>query len=231
MPPTLTPPSSYSLLTLPAVVQAQFLHTTNNGTITITGYTGPGGAVTIPDTINGLPVTGIGSQAFYRRTSLASITIPSGVTSIGDYAFGGCTSLKRITIPGSGTLIGDRAFSYCTSLNGVYFEGNAPLELCAFFGANSVTLYHLPGTTGWGPTALWTPLVQVSDTSFGVRTNQFGFNITWASGRVVVVEACTDVAQPIWIPVGTNTLTDGSSYFSDPQWTNYPARFYRLRSP
>jgi len=22
-----------------------------------------------------------------------------------------------------------------------------------------------------------------------------------------------------------------TSYFSDPQWTNYPARFYRLRSP
>jgi len=29
------------LLTLPAVVQAQFNYTTNNGTITITGYTGP----------------------------------------------------------------------------------------------------------------------------------------------------------------------------------------------
>ena len=35
--------------------------TTNNGTITITGYTGPGGAVTIPGTINGLPVTSIGA--------------------------------------------------------------------------------------------------------------------------------------------------------------------------
>jgi polyhydroxybutyrate depolymerase len=45
------------LLTLPAVVQAQFNYTTNNGTIT--GYTGPGGAVTIPDKINGLPVTSV----------------------------------------------------------------------------------------------------------------------------------------------------------------------------
>src|SRR5262245_32434219 len=39
------------LLTLPAAVQAQFNYTTNDGTITITGYTGPGGAVVIPDTI------------------------------------------------------------------------------------------------------------------------------------------------------------------------------------
>ena len=47
-------------LALPAAVQAQFTYTTNNGTITITGYTGSGGAVTIPGTINGLPVTSIG---------------------------------------------------------------------------------------------------------------------------------------------------------------------------
>ena len=49
---------------LPAVVNAQFTCTTNNGGITITGYTGSGGAVTIPVTTNGLPVTGIGDSAF-----------------------------------------------------------------------------------------------------------------------------------------------------------------------
>ena len=38
----------------------QYLYTVNNGTITITGYTGSGGAITIPSTINGLPVTSIG---------------------------------------------------------------------------------------------------------------------------------------------------------------------------
>src|SRR6267154_2382750 len=47
------------LLAVPAVVQAQYTYTTNNGTITITGYTGPGGAVAIPSTITGLPVTSI----------------------------------------------------------------------------------------------------------------------------------------------------------------------------
>ena len=64
-----------------------------------------------------------------------------------------------------------------------------------------------------------------------MRTNQFGFNITGTSDLVVVVEACTDLANPVWSPLGTNTLTGDSSYFSDPQWTNYPGRFYRLRSP
>jgi hypothetical protein len=45
------------------------------------------------------------------------------------------------------------------------------------------------------------------------------------------VETSTSLADPIWTPVGTNTLTSGSAYFSDPQWTNYPARFYRIRLP
>ena len=198
------------LFALPDAVHAQdFTYTTNDGTITITGYTGSGGAVTIPSTINGLPVTSIGDMAFYQRTNLTNVTIPDSVTSISNYAF-----------------------SSCTSLTGVYFQGNAPsVGTDVFFFDNKATVYYLPGTTGWGatfggrPAALWKPQVLTSDASFGVRTNQFGFNITWASGWVVVVEACTDLANPIWSPVGTNTLPGGSSYFSDPEWTKLSRPF------
>jgi hypothetical protein len=76
-----------------------------------------------------------------------------------------------------------------------------------------------------------TPQVQTSDASFGVRTNQFGFNLDGASGMTVVVEASASLTSPNCFPVATNTLTGGSFYFSDPQWTNYPMRFYRIRSP
>ncbi|MGA3141763.1 MAG: hypothetical protein ABSF10_01795 [Verrucomicrobiota bacterium] len=80
---------------LPTVMQAQFNYITINGTITITEYTGPGGAVTIPSTINGLPVTTIGGYdyggywygAFHWCYSLTSVTIFTSVTSIGDWAF------------------------------------------------------------------------------------------------------------------------------------------------
>ena len=64
-----------------------------------------------------------------------------------------------------------------------------------------------------------------------IRDNKFGFTIAWAGDRTVVVECCTDLAQPSWSAVGTVTLTDGSAYFSDPEWTNHPTRFYRLRAP
>jgi hypothetical protein len=104
-------------------------------------------------------------------------------------------------------------------------------------GGNNATVYYLQGTTGWDsafggcPTALWQPQVETSGASFGIRTNQFGFNMNWASGRIVVVEACTNLLNPDWSLVETNTLSGDASYFSDPEWTNYPGRFYRLRSP
>ena len=41
-----------------------FDYTIANGSITITNYTGPGGNVAIPATIDGMPVTAIGGQAF-----------------------------------------------------------------------------------------------------------------------------------------------------------------------
>ncbi|HUA67633.1 MAG TPA: hypothetical protein VMA13_03720, partial [Candidatus Saccharimonadales bacterium] len=65
------------MLALPAAVHAQFSYTDNgNGTCIITGYTGSGGAVTIPATTNGLTVTSIGASAFFN-TGPTSITIPN----------------------------------------------------------------------------------------------------------------------------------------------------------
>jgi hypothetical protein len=106
-----------------------------------------------------------------------------------------------------------------------------------FVQDNSATVYFLPGTIGWSstfdnrPTVLWNPLIQTSGGSFGLRSNQFGFDITGTSNLTVVVEACANLASPVWTPLQTVTLTNGSFYFSDPQWTNYPARFYGLGLP
>ena len=48
-------------LTVVSLPSIPFTFTTNNGTITITGYTGPGGTVIIPTNINNLLVTSIGN--------------------------------------------------------------------------------------------------------------------------------------------------------------------------
>jgi hypothetical protein len=64
-----------------------------------------------------------------------------------------------------------------------------------------------------------------------VQTNGFGFIISWATNISVVVEACTNFVNPVWQSIQTNTLISGWCYFSDPDWANYPVRFYRLCSP
>ena len=61
------------------------------------------GALTIPATIKGYPVTTIGDWAFAHCDSLTSVTIPDSVTTIGKYAFYYCTSLTSVTIPDSVT--------------------------------------------------------------------------------------------------------------------------------
>jgi hypothetical protein len=205
-------------------------------------------------------VTNIGVRAFSGCWSLSSIVVPDnvitveewaffssgltrvsigdGVTSVGRIAFSFCSALRNITFGRSVTNIGDTAFSYCTSLRGVYFKGNAPeLGLHVFEEFDPTIVYYLPGTTGWTSTfggrttVLWNPTVVTSDGSFGVREGQFGFNISGNKDLVIVVEACTDLGNPFWTPVGTNILAEGYSYFSDSHWADYPTRIYRLSSP
>jgi hypothetical protein len=196
-------------------------------------------SVAIPDS-----VTSIGGYVFENCTSLTSVTIPDSVTSIGDEAFYSCSSLTSVTIPNSVTNIGDYAFVDCSSLTSITFLGNAPLVEGAAGSADSTvfqgesgTVYYLPGTTGWGstfggwPTALWyQPQPQILGSGLGVQGNQFGFTISWATNLSVVVQAATNLSNPIWIPVATNTLVNGTNAFTDPTWTNYPQRFYRVKS-
>ena len=91
---------------------------TNSGTM-VTGYTGAGGVVIIPETIDGQPVTSIGQNAFQYKTSLTTVTIPNSMTSIGSSAFLGCSGLTSLTIGDGVTSIGQSAFYNCTKLTGV----------------------------------------------------------------------------------------------------------------
>jgi hypothetical protein len=93
-----------------------FTYGITNSAVTITGYTGPGGNVIIPDVIEGKTVTGIGVFAFGNCINLTGISIPTSVTIIGDQAFYSCENLTEITIPNSVVNVGYAAFENCFSL-------------------------------------------------------------------------------------------------------------------
>jgi hypothetical protein len=204
-------------------------------------------SVTIPES-----VTTIVGNVFTGCASLTAINVAANnpaYSSLGGVLFNHSqTALIAYpggkagpySIPNGVTFINDQAFYYCTNLTGVYFSGNAPdLGEDVFYPDDNATAYYLPGTTGWGttlgdiPTALWTlpsPLILTNSPTFGVRTNQFGFTVSWANNASVVVEATSDLNNPTWSSVQTNALNNGVVNFTDPNWRNYPSRFYRVRS-
>lgn len=52
--------------------------------------------------------------------------------------------------------------------------------------------------------------------------------INLTTSQTVVVEASTNLVD--WLPVQTNSMTAGPTYFNDSHSADYPARFYRARS-
>jgi exo-beta-1,3-glucanase (GH17 family) len=179
-----------------------FTDTTNaDDTLTIIAYTGTGRVVTIPTNINGLEVTGIGTNAFYGNSNLASVTISGSVTNVGTKAFYGCTNLT-----------------------GVYFQGNAPSADCTVFQSDNLTVYYYSENTGWGSTFACVPAVmlnapnpvgslQVTITPAGAITDGALWQV---DGRTSQISGATVTN----LSAGTHTV----SFTSIPGWNTPAAR-------
>lgn len=82
--------------------------------------------VTIPSSINGVPVTEIGKEAFANNTNITSVEIPNTITRICDKAFYGCKNLATVSFADADTIevLGERAFSGCSNLTSIVLGSN-----------------------------------------------------------------------------------------------------------
>ena len=135
---TFLPSVAYAEDTAYAVKGGYIYFNANTGTIT--GCDDSVTEAVIPSSINGITVTGIGSDAFSDISSLAHVTIPQGVTSIAAGAFSYCENLKNIEV--------DDENVWYYSIDGVLFRkyglSSSMANLVCYPAGKTATQYEIP---------------------------------------------------------------------------------------
>ncbi len=122
--PTPQPPSE----------DASFSYEVRNGGAWITGGRVDGNRLSIPSSIDGVPVVGINEGAF-RNYSVEEVILPEGLQTVGWFAFSGCYRLRSVTLPESVRDIGYGAFELCsTSLRFICPTGSYAAQYAKSYG-------------------------------------------------------------------------------------------------
>ena len=191
-------------------------------TVEITEYLGNGTTVDIPKTIDGMPVTKIGDNAFSGCESLKNVTIPYGVTSIGSYAFHNCKSLVSIQIPDSVTSIGEYALSYCRLLESVTIPSRVKsISDYMFYYCYSLTSVEIPnGVTSIGSGA-FSDCIFLTDINIPDSVNDIGTGAFWrcsALENISIPEGVVNIGNSaFWgcTSLKSITIPDGVSSIGD----------------
>lgn len=185
------------------------------------------GAITIPSTLGGCPVTSIGSGAFMDCANLTFVNLPEGLTSIEDCAFSGCSGLMNVTIPSSVTRIDFCAFEFCYRLKDLYFSGVNPPALSresVFDGCHSDLVLHAP--KGWkGRSRVFAGAYLVVEGESGT-VQQVNVTVTNVIVNYIRSSVQSEFAIPVTVDTGfVNIITEvrGGAVVVPSSWAeNYP---------
>ena len=137
------------------------------GHMSITGYTGPAGAVLIPAAApNGQLVTAIGAGAF-QNVNISSVTFvaPSSIQFIGREAFR-ASNINRIYLPGSVTVIGEGAFESATGLTEITLPSNLRTIGSRAFAGTRLVRITVPATVTDVANAAFTDIPTLTEAHF-----------------------------------------------------------------
>jgi hypothetical protein len=127
-----------------------YTYMTSDSTATITGYTGAGGVLSIPGTLNGLPVITVGRSAFLDNQTITSVATPPSVTSIGSLAFQGCTGLTSVNLNFGVTNIEKQAFGMCGALTSMTIPASVSyIGIYAFFGCSGMQAFAVDAASNY----------------------------------------------------------------------------------
>lgn len=131
----------------PKVTEDGFEYEIVENAVTITKYSGDASEITLPSSIENLPVTKVGERAFEEINSLSEVTIPDSVITIGANAFEGCGSLVVVNLGSGVQSVGADTFSDCVNLTAVFVsENNKSLsnESGVLFSSDQTELIFYP---------------------------------------------------------------------------------------
>lgn len=115
--------------------------------------TGCQGAVedvlTVPEDIDGIPVTAIADEAFLGQSVMSTVIIPESVESIGSRAFAGCSSL-RMVFARRNMEIGEAAFDGCDKLRALFKTNDFYADLDEWGLSENVAAFATGMDTGVG---------------------------------------------------------------------------------
>ena len=191
----------------------------HDGELTIVGVKSNGKDLTeliIPEEIDGYPLTGIDSQAFYGCDNLTSITIPASVTTIENGAFLGCTNIVEATMPANaieyvpknnlstvvisgGNTIGASAFEDCATLTSLtILDGVTTISDRSFYDCNSLTSVVIPDSVTTIGKESFASCISLTSVTFGENSKltTIGADAFWS---------CTSLTS-IVIPDSVTTI-------------------------
>lgn len=181
--------------------------------------------VDIPSNIGGLPVTTIGTQAFFLK-GITAITLPSSVTTIQDEAFSS-NQIASLTIPSSVTSIGVNAFGN-NQLTSVTIPNSVTSIGTYAFSNNQLTSVTIPSSViSLGVGAFYTNLltsITIPSSITAIDEDTFSGNrltsLTIPNGVTTIRDRAFSANELTQLNLPNSITTVGSGAFNDNQLTS-----------
>lgn len=218
--PAGTENSSLFAVTAEAASSDFVIETDSYGYKYVSGYTGKGGNITIPDGVDYIGDEAFGSfdDESKMNNTITSVTFPKSCMLVGENAFTYCSSLKSVVFNGDASIC-DEAFFRCAALESVTVKGS----LCMKSYGLSTMSGGIENSTFSDCVSLKTVKIEKNDYEFSIGNCAFKGCISLSSINIpdkciTIGHSCFDncfALEKLTIPAKTK-IVKGADY--DKSW-------------